>query len=233
MAAWYTTAWIDRYVKCQGDTTCEADADRRLLTNRWRDDGLEGEVDTNGDPNLYSFYLRSHYDFHRRERHRGHLRRHAHGLRVDGARRPAARLLTRGGRLRRPDEGAAGAIRRPARCRRPAAATDDETTLKGTAGGDALRGKRRRRRLSGGATATTASTATPVTDRLDGGAGEDKLRGGRRNDVLLANDGEADNVRCGRGRTTAPRSTATTPSRRLRARQERLTLRIPARRPSG
>jgi dienelactone hydrolase len=63
MVAWYTTAWLDRYVK--GDSS----ADARLLTNRWRDDPREGEIDPNSppDPNLYSFYLRSQYDFHTRK----------------------------------------------------------------------------------------------------------------------------------------------------------------------
>lgn len=53
MAAWYTTAWFDKYVK--RDST----ADRRLLTDRWRADASEAEVDPAGDGNLFSFYLRS------------------------------------------------------------------------------------------------------------------------------------------------------------------------------
>ena len=40
-----------------------ADADRRLLTDRWRDDARSGEVDAGGDPNIYSFYFRSRFDF--------------------------------------------------------------------------------------------------------------------------------------------------------------------------
>jgi hypothetical protein len=64
MVAWYSTAWFDRYVKCQGDQSCKQSADRRLLTNRWRKDSEEGAVDPNGDPNMYSFYYRSRYDFH-------------------------------------------------------------------------------------------------------------------------------------------------------------------------
>jgi dienelactone hydrolase len=55
---WYTTAWFDKYVK--GDPT----ADRRLLTNRWRHDAQEGQVDPDGDPNMFSFYHRSRLDFH-------------------------------------------------------------------------------------------------------------------------------------------------------------------------
>ena len=50
------------YVKCARRRRCEADADRRLLTDRWRDDARGGQVDANGDPNLYSFYSRSRFD---------------------------------------------------------------------------------------------------------------------------------------------------------------------------
>ena len=54
---WYTTAWFDKYVK--GDPT----ADRRLLTDRWRHDVQEGDVDPDGDPNIFSFYHPSRLDF--------------------------------------------------------------------------------------------------------------------------------------------------------------------------
>jgi dienelactone hydrolase len=63
MAAWYTTAWFDKHVKCIGKVTCEVGADRRLLSNRWRADAPGKAVDVSGDGNLYSFYLRSAYDF--------------------------------------------------------------------------------------------------------------------------------------------------------------------------
>jgi dienelactone hydrolase len=53
---WYTTAWFDKYVK--GDAT----ADRRLLTDRWRNDAQEGAVDPHQDPNMFSFYYRSRLD---------------------------------------------------------------------------------------------------------------------------------------------------------------------------
>jgi hypothetical protein len=58
-AAWYTTAWLDKYVK--GD----ASADARLLTDRWRKDSTEAGVDPNHDGNLFSFYYRSRLNFHR------------------------------------------------------------------------------------------------------------------------------------------------------------------------
>jgi dienelactone hydrolase len=56
LIAWYTTAWLDKYVK--GD----ASADARLLSDRWRDDAPGAEVDPNGDGNLLSFYYRSVLD---------------------------------------------------------------------------------------------------------------------------------------------------------------------------
>src|SRR3954451_2799088 len=48
MIAWYTTAWLDKYVK--GDAT----ADSRLLTTRWQDDAAEAAVDPTGDGNMFS-----------------------------------------------------------------------------------------------------------------------------------------------------------------------------------
>jgi hypothetical protein len=63
MQSWYSRAWLDRYVKCRGSKSCKRRADRRLLTDRWRDDRLERTVDNHGDGNLYSFYLRSRFAF--------------------------------------------------------------------------------------------------------------------------------------------------------------------------
>lgn len=56
LTAWYTLAWLDKYVK--GDRS----ADARLLTDRWRDDRLGAEVDLDGDGNLFSFYYPSRLD---------------------------------------------------------------------------------------------------------------------------------------------------------------------------
>ncbi|MDX6699670.1 MAG: hypothetical protein QOE65_3067 [Solirubrobacteraceae bacterium] len=56
MAAWYTAAWLDRYVK--GDPGAEA----RLLTTRWLNDGRAKEIDPDGDGNLLSSYYRSRID---------------------------------------------------------------------------------------------------------------------------------------------------------------------------
>ena len=52
LVAWYTTAWMDRYVK--GD----ASAGARLATDRWRDDVPERTIDPT-DANLFSTYYDS------------------------------------------------------------------------------------------------------------------------------------------------------------------------------
>ena len=56
LTAWYTLAWLDKYVK--GDRT----ADARLLTDRWRRDALGADVDPERDGNLFSFYYPSRLD---------------------------------------------------------------------------------------------------------------------------------------------------------------------------
>src|SRR3954451_2260721 len=57
LAAWYTGAWFDKYLK--GDPT----ADSRLLTDRWRADAPEAAVDPDHDGNQFSFYYPSRLDF--------------------------------------------------------------------------------------------------------------------------------------------------------------------------
>jgi len=56
LAAWYTAAWFDKYVK--GDPG----ADSRLLTDRWRADAPEAAVDPDRDGNHFSFYYPSRLD---------------------------------------------------------------------------------------------------------------------------------------------------------------------------
>ncbi len=63
LVSWYTTAWLDKYVK-GGDET----ADARLLTDRWRADAQTGAIDPDQDPNLYSQYYRSRIDIRAGER---------------------------------------------------------------------------------------------------------------------------------------------------------------------
>jgi pimeloyl-ACP methyl ester carboxylesterase len=57
---WYTTAWFDKYLKHQGS------ADKRLLSERWREDPVEAGIDPRGDGNAFSFYYLSRLDIHRR-----------------------------------------------------------------------------------------------------------------------------------------------------------------------
>jgi dienelactone hydrolase len=53
---WYTTAWFDKYL------TGDPDADKLLLTDRWRADAAEAAVDPNGDGNMFSSYYKSRLD---------------------------------------------------------------------------------------------------------------------------------------------------------------------------
>ncbi|WP_354698430.1 hypothetical protein DSM112329_04108 [Paraconexibacter sp. AEG42_29] len=57
LTSWYTTAWLDKYVK-GGDPT----ADARLLTDRWRSDAPSAEIDPDKDGNVFSRYYRSRVD---------------------------------------------------------------------------------------------------------------------------------------------------------------------------
>jgi len=56
IADWYTTAWFDKYLMH------EPSADAMLLTQRWRDDPVEANVDPNHDGNAFSFYYYSRLD---------------------------------------------------------------------------------------------------------------------------------------------------------------------------
>jgi hypothetical protein len=56
LAAWYTNAWFDKYVKR------DASAGARLVTARWRKDPGDLAVDPAGGGNLFSFYYRSRLD---------------------------------------------------------------------------------------------------------------------------------------------------------------------------
>ncbi len=84
-SAWYTTAWFDRYLK--GDLS----AQRRLLTDRWRWDGIEASVDPVGDGNMLSYHYVSRLDLG----HRGGRR-----VRCENLRRGCAALVDRDGRGR-------------------------------------------------------------------------------------------------------------------------------------
>lgn len=59
LTTWYTTAWLDKYVKGGASS-----ADARLLTTRWRNDPPNAEIDPDGDGNLLSRDSRSRMDIH-------------------------------------------------------------------------------------------------------------------------------------------------------------------------
>ncbi|MDX6583758.1 MAG: hypothetical protein QOI10_2942 [Solirubrobacterales bacterium] len=224
MVAWYTTAWFDKYVKCADGSACEADADRRLLTDRWRDDARGGQVDTNGDPNDYSFYRHSRYDLHTAagaEVTCDDMRAGCASMGPDGL--PAgydhvsdaytAPAGEDGGTT--PGGGGAGAP-----CALPQLGTDAKDTpatlvpsgsgdaihgaggndrLRGLDGDDCLYGNAGDDRLAGDAGADTLKGGAD-DDRLVGGAGPDVLGGGPGADRLNAKGGGRDRVRCGPGR---------------------------------
>lgn len=177
MVAWYTTAWFDKYVKCSEGSSCEADADARLLSDRWRDDAPGKAVDLNDDANLYSFYLRSRFDVTAaggQERVCDDMRGGCETMGPDGEPIPYWLIDD----AYRSDSGGGD----PEPCTLPQTGTngpDDKTTLPPTDGGDAIRGK-------GG------------DDHLRGGDGDDCLHGGRGNDRLKGDAG-ADLLNCGRG----------------------------------
>ena len=110
--AWYTTAWFDKYVKHQ------ASADKRLLTERWREDPVEAAVDPNHDGNAFSFYYLSRLDIHLAKRRNVRLRGHARRLPGDGAdaqgRLPRQLLLPGGRHLARRLSAASDSIARRA-----------------------------------------------------------------------------------------------------------------------
>ncbi len=121
LVGWYSTAWFDKHVKCTDGSKCEANADKRLLTDRWRDDERSGQVDANSDPNVYSFYKRSRYDFETADGGEvtcDDMREGCASMKPDGL---AARVRHRQRRLHRPE---GGARRRPHPRLRPRPAGD-------------------------------------------------------------------------------------------------------------
>ena len=225
MVAWYTTAWFDKYVKCAGGSACEAEADRRVLTDRWRADARGGQVDVNGDPNLYSFYRRSRYDLHTAANGEvtcDDMRAGCASMGPDGL--PAgydhvSDAYTAPDRSGGGSGGGAGGSSGPA-CALPQLGTDAKdtpATLVPSGSGDAIRGRGGDDRLRGldgddclyGDLGDDRLAGDAGADRLKGGADDDRLVGGEGKDVLgggggadrlNARDGELDRVKCGPGR---------------------------------
>ena len=196
MAIWYTAAWFDKFLKD------EPSADGRLLTTRWQQDPRGAAVDPEGDGNLFSFYLRSHYAF--RLSTGGlmtcdDMRTGCPGMRADdcapGSYSYLEEALT-------PDDPAApptpcgGTKQTP--CEFVIVGKRGKDRLVGSSEGDTLRGRAGRDRLKGLA-GRDCLAGGKGADSLSGGADGDDLNGGPGGDRVDARDGDRDSVRCGRG----------------------------------
>jgi hypothetical protein len=222
MVAWYTTAWFDKYVKCGGDAACAADAEHRLLTDRWRADARGGQVDTGGDANLYSFYFRSRYA----------LRAGGASVSCDDMRAGCASMAPDGlpagydhvadayTAPAGPDGSSGGGSRGGPACALPQLGTDAKdtpATLVPSGAGDAIRGRGGNDRLRGadgddclygdegndrlaGDAGADELRGGPGRDRLRGGTGPDLLGGGPGADRINAKGGGRDRLKCGPGR---------------------------------
>lgn len=210
LVAWYTTAWFDKHVKCASGSACEREADRRLLTDRWREDERSGQVDASGDPNVFSFYRRSRYDL----RTAGGVRVSCDDMRAgcesmgpDGL--PAGYDFVADAHTpARPGGRSSGEAEACALPQRGTRAADTPATLPPSAAGDAIRGRGGDDRLRGGrgddclygGRGDDRLRGQRGDDALHGGPGRDVLRGGRGDDVLRARGGGRDLIRCGKGR---------------------------------
>ncbi len=198
LAAWYTTAWFDKYVKCPGEanpTACEEDADARLLTDRWRDDAPSAAVDQNSDPNVFSFYFRSRFDFTDAggaDQVCDDMRAGCPNMAPDGGPVPYSFVADAfdtsggpppGGNCTLPQQGGTG--------------RDTPMTLPPSSSGDAIRGGDGRDRLQG-AKGNDCLYGQKGRDRLAGGQGTDRLLGGPGHDHLSGGPG-VDTLICGPG----------------------------------
>lgn len=219
LVAWYTTAWFDKEVKCADGSACEADADRRLQTDRWRDDARSGQVDSNGDSNVYSFYKRSRFAFKTSD---------GTAVSCDDMRAGCASMVPDGlpaGYSFVSDAYSAPANEGSRPSKSPACglaqlgtdSADSPKTLPPSDSGDAIRGAGGNDRLKGGAGDDCIYGAAgndrlkgnegrdrlkggTGRDRLNGGPGKDVLGGGAGRDVIHAKGGGRDVIRCGPGK---------------------------------
>ncbi len=208
LASWYTTAWFDKYVRCPGEAdpaACEADADERLLSDRWRDDAPGKAVDANSDANVFSFYFRSRFDFvdaGGSERICDDMRSGCPTMGPDS--KPMPFSIVADAYRADPDPGPGPGQTSPpcALPQRGSDRADSPRTLVPTEAGDAIRGGRGPDRLQGRG-GRDCLYGQRGRDKLNGGADSDRLFGGRGGDVIRAVDGSADRVSCGRGRDRA------------------------------
>ena len=216
MVAWYSTAWFDKHVKCADGSACEKNADRRLLTDRWRDDLRSGQIDLNGDSNAYSFYRRSRFDFRNAAGKAvvcDDMRAGCQAMKPDGL-APGYDFVAD---AYTPPEGTAGAGEACALPQKGTKAADTPVSLPPSGSGDAIRGEGGNDRLRGGAGDDCLYGAAgkdrlagdanrdklkggPGSDTLVGGKGKDTLGGGAGADIFRAKDGERDKLKCGPGR---------------------------------
>ena len=221
IVAWYTTAWFDRYVKCQSDGACASEASRRLLTDRWRSDARGGQVDANADPNLYSFYKRSRFDLENgsAEVVCDDMRTGCASMAPDGL--PPGYDHVADAYTAPPDAGpdGPGAGGGPA-CALPQLGTDAKDTrvtlvpsdagdairgaggddrLRGLGGDDCLYGNVGNDRLRGDEDRDTLKGGAG-NDKLAGGSGADRIGGGAGADRIDARGGGRDRIKCGPGR---------------------------------
>ena len=87
----------------------------------------------------------------------------------------------------------------PGNCETAINGTPDADELVGTAASERIRGRRGSDRLNGKG-GDDCVNGGRGRDRIRGGRGEDLIRGGGGNDRINAQDGDADEVRCGTGR---------------------------------
>ncbi len=186
LVAWYTAAWMDRWVRCAGSRACKEDADSRLLSDRWRDDERSGQIDANDDPNVFSFYTRSRFDFHTADGAEvvcDDMRAGCPSMQPDGL-PPGYDFVADAYTL---PSGSAGQGRSCALPQRGSQGGDTPATLPPSAAGDAIRGRGGDDRLRGGlgddclygAGGDDRLAGNPGADELQGGAGSDRLRGGK------------------------------------------------------
>jgi dienelactone hydrolase len=195
LVAWYTSAWMDRYVRC-GSGRCEREADSRLLSDRWLDDERSGQIDANGDPNVYSFYTRSRYDFHEaggREAVCDDMRAGCPSMRPDGL-PPGYDFVADAYTLPSGNSGEGAPCALP---QRGSPGRDTPSTLPASGAGDAIRGRGGDDRLWGGA-GDDCVYGAGGSDRIAGNPGADELQGGGAGDRLGGGAG-SDRLRGGRG----------------------------------
>lgn len=213
MQTWYSVAWFDRYVKCE-DAACKRAADRRLLTDRWRNDGPGGKVDPSRDPNLFSFYLRSRYRLTTaagRKVSCTDMRKGCSTMSPDGLPPRYFQIddaYRKGGTGGTPNPCAdpqRGGLGDDTPATLPASSGDDgirggggDDRIRGGRGDDCLNGNRGDDRVAGGPGRDLIKGGDDG-DRLAGGPGRDRVRGGYGPDRIDAAGGGRDRVSCGLG----------------------------------